>query len=838
MAQDRSPEAQSSGGDGRESRRGLWIALVCLAAVPFLFYSSMVLRGWEPPAPDTSASRPYGIWGNAVVQATGHTPLWFPNIFSGMPSYGSFIFTPRSPFDPVADVKKLTGENRGAYYVLLFFMAGAGLFAYLRRQGFSRLASTTAALVCSMTPYLPGSAGAGHSTKIEALCLLPTLLLAIDCMLERADLLRCAFLAGVGAILAWSNHPQVAFYGLLIGALYAAGILLTERGRGLTRAGWVRLGVFVVVAIALAAGMAAEPYWAVKEYTPYSIRGGASADGGAAGASGATQGVGWDYATAWSFHPKELVSFLFPGWFGLQGVTYWGPMPFTQSTHYFGLLALGLALFGLWRGSGTRRWVWAAISVVVLLVGFGRYFPVLYGPLYYVVPLFNKFRVPSMIYGTLPLCLAYLVAGGFDQLLAALPRWSVQSVGSGAKRPTEGKGVTHSGRKRAPASPASGPRLLLLLLGLIVVFWLVVILVAKAGLSDPNALIRSQEAGRYEPSVLAGLHAERVSILLRSVSQGCALLALSLLVLWLGASGAWPRRALAPGLGVVIGLLVVGDVLLVSRRFYQVEPKPVARETIPAAGAASFISRQSGVFRVLPVGDLFQSNALSIDGVESVGGYHPAKLRLYQDLLDENRLMSPGILKMLNVRYILSGKPLKMGAPPLFSSDGYVYSYPDSLPRAWAVTEVRQISDRAAMLRELSGNAFDPGHVAYLYANGPQPSGSGFAPAAVTIRSREPGRLSLRVEAQAASFVVISEIAYAPGWQATMDGGRASLYRVNHVLQGVEVPAGIHEVNLRVVSPNRQIGVRVSRTAGGLTLLLAVLGFALNRRRLQGNAAK
>jgi hypothetical protein len=835
MAQVKTEEARSSGSERGESRRGLWIALVILALVPLIFYSSMVLRGMEPPAPDTGAARPYGIWGNEVQRTTGHVPDWFPYIFSGMPSYGSFIYTPRSPFDPMADFQKLVGENRGLYYVFLFFVGGVGLFAFLRRQGFSRLASTIAALVFSMTPYIPGSVEAGHSTKLEALCLLPTLLLAIDLMLERADLARMAFLAGAGALLAWTNHPQVAFYGLLIGALYAAGILAVERGRDLNRAGWFRLAVFVVLAVVLAAGMAAEPFWAVRQYTPYSIRGGSGGVSGAVGTGGAGQGVGWKYATDWSFHPKELISFLFPGWFGLQGATYWGGMPFTQSTHYFGLLALCLALYGLWRGTGRRRLVWAGISAVVLFVGFGRYVPLLYGPLYYLVPLFNKFRVPSMIYSTLPLCLAYLIAGGFDALQTSVPNWSAVPKG-GRMKPasSEAKGSGHTTRKDSAAAPA---RRILLLLGLVVGFWLVVTLIAKITLSSPDALIRGQDASRYNPSGLAVLHGERVSMLLRSVAQGCGLLAAALLVVWFGASGAWSRRALSPGIGLALGLLVVGDLLLVDRQFYLVEPRPPASQIVPVEGAASYIGAQSGVFRVLPAGDLFQSNALSLRHLESVGGYHPAKLRAYQDLLDGNRLMSPGILSMLNVRYILSVRPLNMGTAPLYSSDGYVYAYPDSLPRAWAVAELQQVPDKAAMLDQLAKESFQPGRIAYLYASGAHPSADRFAAATVSATRGGPGNLHLLVEGDGPSFVVISEISYPPGWRAAVDGREVPLYRVDHVLQGIEIPAGRHEVTLDMRSSARQTGVRVSRAAAGLTFLLAALGIFLARNRGHGRSS-
>lgn len=807
--------------------------MAVLFIVPLLFLASMVFQGLEPPAPDTGAARPYGIWGKAQVEQTGRVPVWFPHIFSGMPSYGSFIFTPRSPFNPIAAVQKLVGENRGAYYLSLLFLAGVGLFAFLRRQGFSRTASTTAALLFSMTPYFPGLMAAGHSTKLEALCLLPFLLLAIDLMLDRATILRSAFLAGVGALLAWSNHPQIVFYGLLIGTLYAAGVLAFEKGRGLGRSGWARLLLLVVLAAALSAAMAAEPFWAVKEYTPYSIRGGASTVGGSA--SGDT-GVGWDYATGWSFHPKELITFLFPAWYGLEGATYWGPMPFTQSTHYFGVVALGLALFGLFRGSGRRRWIWAGVSAVVLLIGFGRYFPVLYGPLYYAAPLFNKFRVPSMVYSILPLCLATLIAGGMDGLQATVERWSSAAGGrvkkgmgdargkqSGAR---DGPPPSSAGRKERAAQASTGTRRVLLLLGAILLFWLLVSVVAWASLSGGGALLRPGESSRLDPATAGALQGERLSLLLTSVAQGCILLTLGLLAVWLGGSGRWPRRSLIPWFVLTLGLLAVADVVLVDRKFYHVEPRPAPSQTIPLAGAVSFLGSQPGAFRVFPLGEVFQSNALALGGVESVGGYHPAKLRVYQDLLEENRLMSPGILKMLNVRYVLSGQPVRLGLPPLYSADGYVYPYPDSLPRVWPVAQVESVPEQQAMMRRLEDDTFDPAGVALVYSGQPHPSADRFAAASVSMTEHASGRLRFRVQADGNAFLVVSEIFYPPGWRAEVNGRPTVIYRVNHLLQGIEVPAGSSDVQFLAVSPGRETGLRISRAAAALTLALA-LGAAL-----------
>jgi hypothetical protein len=802
--------------------RGTWLSLLVLVLVPLFFYAAMVLGGKEPPAADTAAARPFSLWGIQAQQDLGKVPDWYPYIFSGMPSYGSYTYTPRSPFNPVALVQRLCEGNRGAYYWFLFSLAGISLFAFLRRQGFSRPSSVIAALLFSMTPYFPGIVGAGHSTKLEALCLLPTFLLALDMILERPGPGRAAFLAGSVALLAWANHPQVAFYGLAVGFLYAAVVLIVEK-RAAGRAYWVALAGFGLAAVALAAGMAMEPLLAVREYAPWSIRGAAAASEGGGG-------VGWDYATAWSFHPRELVTFLFPGWFGLQGRTYWGFMPFTSSTHYFGVAAVVLAVLGLARARGRRRWIWGGISLFVLFVGFGRFLPLVYGPMYHVLPFFNRFRVPSMIYSILPLCLAFPIAAGLDTLLAA--------PGAGAGGEGRASGGTRRKGAAAPAAPATASRGLLVAAAVLLVLWAVLALGARGALSGPTAMLRPEEAGHPAQTQLQDLQAERLGLLEKSVAQGMIVLLLGLGVVALRRS-----RVAAPWIGLLAGLVIVGDVVVVGRAFYQVEPRVAARDSLPLPGACDFLARQPGVFRILPYpyrSALSRSNSFGLVRLESIGGYHTARLRAYQELDEAGVIQQPAVLSMLNVRYVLSATPLEPLGQPLYQSDGFVYAWTDSLPRAWAVRRVETVADLGALTRRLKDEGFRPGETALAYP-GQGPARGDFAPARVTLQGRGPGSARLQVTAEGDAFVVLSEMAFPPGWTATVDGRPVAIHPVDQVLMGVEVPAGSHVVAFAMQAPGRLRGMRVSRAAATLTLALAAasifLGRISRRRPVAGHGA-
>ena len=179
----------------REGRPLFVLALVALVLVPFVLYAGMILQGKEPAAPDTMAVRPLGTWALATADALGTTPQWLPHLYSGMPSYGSYIYTPASALSPLGYLLKPFATERGIRYFILMLLGGFAGYAFFRRQGVSAPAAAVAALGFVLTPYMPGLIEAGHSTKLRALMHAPLVLLAIDYFLDRPGPLAAAALA-------------------------------------------------------------------------------------------------------------------------------------------------------------------------------------------------------------------------------------------------------------------------------------------------------------------------------------------------------------------------------------------------------------------------------------------------------------------------------------------------------------------------------------------------------------------------------------------------------------------------------------------------------------------
>jgi len=832
------------------------LAVAILLLLPFLFFWDMTMGGQEPVAADTQAARALGAWAQEARAELGRTPLWCPMIFGGMPSYGSFIHTPSSPLDPTARMRQLFPDSRGMRYYATLAVGALAMYLLLALRRKPPLVAAAATLLYMMTPYFLGLVSAGHSTKLQALYLAPAVFLAFDVLLARRTAAAAALLAIAVALQLWNNHPQISYYTLLLGGLYALLRILLEkpaawRGRGLA------LGAgLVVVGLLLAAGLVMEPYGGVLEYTPHSIRGG----GGALAEGSSQRGAGWDYATAWSYPLNEIVCFVLPGWFGWQTPVYWGSLSFTQSTHYVGLVALLLAWIGLRRASGRGRWIPVVLIGVTLLVGFGRNLPLLFRPMYELLPMFSRFRVPSMIYALLPFYVALMAADGLHALLSA-DAGSPSPRGAG-KPPTPARkpSAAGSGARRVAAAPRPPAWWSWRLAGLLLLLaWLVLADPLARAAAAGGAFARPDDALRHSAGQIAGLKIARMDVWKESITFA---------LLWLAVAGVLlelrRRRVLAPGLAAaLLGAAMLADLFVVDRKFYDPRPRSESDAALQADGVVRFLERAEPPFRVAPlVPGEFTSNRYAAFGLETVGGYQPAKLRTYNDLLESNAIYSPQVLSMLNVHYILNPESLAdQGLEPLAEVPGptgravHIHRNPFVLPRAWFVSQARTAPDARSLLARIAAPDFDPATTAWLLEGEAGLLPQRLSPGEILIEDEEgrPTRfkghdpehfiLPVRVEGPEPGLLVMSEIYYEPGWEVRIDGehvrdGKLRMLRANHVLRALLVPAGEHEIEIRAVSPGLERGRRLSYASGGiLALILAASAVASLRGRRRAPAA-
>ncbi len=768
---------------------------------------------------DTIAALSYQRSGASLQQSEGEDVLWMPFFFSGMPTFGNLAFIPHDvsyiQHYAVKALNLLYLNGNWTPFVVYYFLGGVFMFFFARHLGFGRPIALFAAFTFMLSPYAVGLAGEGHGSKLMALIYVPLILLLSSLVYQRKDLLSFGLASAALGTFFLTNHLQIVYYGLMLLGLYVVFRVAVDARSGvspLARGTAILLGALVIGFC-----ISSYIYLSVYEYAPFSIRGGGS--GGAGG------GLAWDYATNWSWHPAELITLLIPGFFGLQVSTYWGAMtPWTNSSVYVGLLPVFFSVLALVYRRNAMTIFLASVTALFLLLSLGRNFASLYDLFFTILPFFNKFRAPVQILHLLPLLLGILGAYGFSAFLEST-EWK------------EGQRKL-AGRLLVLAAILGGIALVALLLRP----WLFDILSGSLFSREGELAQARQQFGQRATQAITQLKQMRFEIFWKDLVKfgllGCVVAGLS----WAYLKGKL-RRGLYPPLMVAVAVL---DLWLVSGKYITPVPSAsVERELRPDA-TVGFLKSQEGIFRIFPVGQLFMDNTYAYHGLQSIGGYSPAKLRIYQTMLDStlDRSANPqfpwneNILDMLNARYLVVPGllPENRDLEQVYVDQArriVTYRNLRALPRAWYVSEVRVVHNDTEVFANLNDPAFNPARTALLSAAPPEAltvQDSSRVPVITEYRSR---RITLKTETTGPTVLVLSEVYYPAGWKAYIDGVETEILRTNYILRSVVLPGGAHEVVFRFDPPVYRTGWILSNAAwavAGLAILAGLWQLPLIRR--------
>ena len=285
------------------------------------------------------------------------------------------------------------------------------------------------------------------------------------------------------------------------------------------------------------------------------------------------------------------------------------------------------------------------------------------------------------------------------------------------------------------------------------------------------------------------------------------------------------KKVRTTGLAVGLIIILIIDLAIVDVKY--INPKPgtaitehfQADRTIRALQAES----QKDLFRVLPlpVNDLDNENMLMYNGIQSVDGYSPAKIKIYQEVRDSciyrgNR----NVFNMLNVKYFMGREQSKEG-----SSELVLQQNPGYLPRAWFVDTVVIENSKHGVFARLNDPRWNPGTTAILEkglaAQVMRPESSTVDISVASYSSRS---ISVRTTNTTQSLLVLSEVYYPAGWKAFVDGNETEIYKTNYILRSVIVPPGEHVVEFHFDSPSYVKGYTISQIGWGLTVILIFIG--------------
>jgi len=763
------------------------LSVTVIVVIVMLFLFKMIFLNQVARASDTVARQPISNWSAEYVQEHNDMPFWSPIIFSGMPTNGSYLISNYGPLNTF--ILKLI--NKGVTYGIFFIIAGLGVYRLLKKLNMTELVALFGGIVYAVTPYQFGLINAGHGAKLISLVYFPWILLAAYNLFFHQKRINLIWLALMTALQLWANHPQMVYYTWMVVIFFWLWNLVADR---ISNTQTVRQGtiasLMLVGGLILAFVLVSDPYVSVYEFQEHSNRGASSV----LDKSGATDsGVQWDYATQWSFQPKELISFIYPYYFGMQNyptrdiksAAYWGGMPFTQSTHYFGILVVLIAILGavLNRPDRFQTFLWVT-SGLILLVGFGNYIPLLYGPLFKLAPFFSKFRVPSMIYALLPFTFGVLAAFGLDNILKLIKE------DSAINRKVIKKVVIIFGG----------------FIGLTLIYLLF-------GGSLVN-FFKPGEANQYDPRIIPQIKAVRMDLFQKGIILALAISTGGFAAIWLGIK----QKVKPQFVGIAIIALTVVDLWVVDNEFLYLKNARQMEQQFQPNKITEFLTADTDLFRIFPVDEL-NTNWYGYFGLASIGGYRPVKLRNYQDLMDAGGFNNVSVLNMLNVKYLITAKNITHPSMRLALPGGKrVFENTAVLPKAWIVNRVTKVTDQKESLQKVLTKEFSPESEAIVinFKNEDiTPTGGG----EVVVNEYSDNEIELSVTSNGNGLLVLSEIYYKPGWLASVDGIETTIYQTNHVLRSVVVPDGKHTVRFFYNDHKWKITRLLSRLSLAFTLL-------------------
>ena len=729
------------------------IELFILTIIPILFLYRMVFFGEIVTTNDELERHPINEWRDGYLNDNADTPQWYPNLFSGMPSYGGYIYTSG---DPTKYFRSNILFNNGLKIWFYLSLSGIGMFVLMNMLGMSRSSALIGSAISALTPYTFGLINAGHLNKIFSMAYIPWVIAAAIYLIDRTTIKAILFLALATALQLWANHPQVAYYTwMVIGFYYIWMVGSSIKTISIKRFIYPLVGI--VAGLILALFMVSDPYLDIYKFQKHSNRGARSV----LDRSNQTEsGTDWNYATQWSFHPLETISFIYPYHYGLQNTSdpkrgaYWGFMPFTQSTHYLGLVAIIFAILGaLLKKPDRLEWIFWTITALTLITGFGSYLPVLYKPFYSLLPFFSKFRIPSMIYMLLAVTIPFLAARGIDTLLDQTD-----------KEETFKKVLYVAGG-------IGGITMILIMFG--------------------DGLFSFSAAGdaRYNnPGFITKMRSSRIELYNKGLLLAFSISIGALGLIWGLIYEKIKRHIFVYGLL----LLALFDLWMLNSEFMDIKPPKNMDMMFQRSKAIEYVKEDPDHFRIFPA-DKLGSNQYSYWNIESIGGYRPIKLRNYQDLMDAKGFNKPQIMDMLNVKYVLTSR--KINNPDFVSIKGVpgLYENKNVLPKAWIVGDVKAVNSQRESLMETLLSGFDPSKTAILYNYSGDRSMKDVS-GQVSVRSRTENKIELISISDTGGLLVLSEIYYKPGWKATVNGNETPIYQTNHILRSVEVPPGEIEV--------------------------------------------
>ena len=812
------------------------VALFTVISLAYFFVP--VMQGKILYRHDSSAGRGMGHEITQYVERTGEVSRWTNSLFGGMPTY---------QIAPSYDSKKVMEVAVDAYHLWLpenvwfLFVYLIGFYIMLRAFDFRRSLAALGSILWAFSSYFLIIIAAGHLWKVFALAYLPPMIGGIVLAYRGKYMKGLLATAIFTAFEINANHIQMTYYFLFVILFMVIAFLVDAiRNRQLARF-WKASAVCVVAAL-IGVAMNASNLYHTWEYQKQSMRG-KSELVKKNSANQTDSGLERDYITQWSYGIGETWTLLVPNAKGGASVPmiqnsivrenanpmyeqiyqqlgqYWGEQPGTSGPVYVGAFVCMLFIFSLFIVRGPMKWALLAATILSILLSWGRNFMPFTDFFIDYIPMYSKFRTVASI----------LVIAEFTIPLLAM---------MALKRIVEEKDVLRDNMKW-------------LYLSLAMTAGVAAVMAVTGGMGfDFVSSAERQALSQFPPEDLNPLLADITNVRQMIFTADCwrtvvIIVIGTLLLLFYKAGKLKPLYMLG---GIFVLCLV--DMWQVDKRYLNdgmFVPRS-ERDTPPEMSETDrmILEDKSLDYRVLNFStNTFNENETSYFH-KSVGGYHPAKLRRYQELIEayispemrkameaiaknggdmaavDGNAVYP-VLNMLNTKYFIM---------PLQGGDTAPIENPYACGNGWFVNKVSFVDNANEELATVG--KIDVRHEAVADKKFQQTLGASTtndSTATVTLKSYEPDRLVYDVKSTNGGVLVFSEI-YYPGWTATIDGNDVPVGRVNYVLRALNMKPGNHKVELTFKPKTVVMTERIANTASAiLVIILVAVTIAAYRKR-------
>jgi ubiquinone/menaquinone biosynthesis C-methylase UbiE len=752
------------------TRNDVWVGALLLFLSSIFFYK-IILHPDQmvSPAYDVSIYRVWKAFFVESIMQSHHIPLWNPFLFSGAPFAANSqvaLFYPGNLLFLLSKVELMFGWT----LFLDIFLIGLGTYLFAKTISLSRFSSLISAITMMFGGTIISRIIPGHSIILDGIVWFPLLFLCYEKFLQTNKLVYGFFSAFPLAMMLLSGNVQIAVFSLVsILFYYILRIIITFK-KEKKKSDFIKLLAFPVVSISIAAGLSAIQLLPSSELAKFSIRG---------------DGVSYIFATDFSFPLKQTLSFLLPYFFGGPfDNTFWGKGNYWEENGYLGIIPLFLVMIATIYKRNTYTLLFFFLMLFSFLFSLGDSGP-LFQWFFYHMPFFNNFRVPSRFLYVYAFSVAMLAGIGAEQISNTISKKSLKKI-------------------------------------IWCVFAIFIVLLISVGIiyirTDlqwyEQVILKNSYAIGIDHATLYGFFIKDLIIFLSVVGFLFCILILKFFKIISG----FIFKAL-------LIFLVLGNLWIYAFNYYTTA-KP--NTIYPQQKEQEFIKKDKSLYRI------FDMTGTIPDGtIQTLTGFDPLILSSYRNFLwlagthdntkyeafiSLNKITNIQILKLLNVKYIISAKNLDLkDVERVFREKNNVYKIKNTLPRAYLVSSYVVISEREKILKELQNRNFDATQKVILDENPHVSVLNKRNNTSVKIIDYQSDRIALSTSIEHPGFLVLSEV-YYPGWRAFDNGKEIKIYEANYLLRSVYLTKGEHTITFIYESQLYKIGQVVSL----ITLLLCV----------------